>query len=230
VGTASPQRRGLAFLFHGHTAICSRHLALVCQQVDVMSFEDIIDVCAENEAIHPSDSACFQGVQVPRGVPLTAQRSIGLAPELYLRTGMKDGHYVNFCVYVVRAGWPVGGMYCDGHSDTPEARGGHRDFKWTWGAESPVWLCPRDLSCNFAIETFRPPIPLRPLWPGFAINTLFYAAILWLLFAAPFALRRRRRIARGLCPACAYPVGVSPVCTECGRPVPANRSLNEPRP
>ena len=63
------------------------------------------------------------------------------------------------------------------------------------------------------------PLPLRPVWPGFAINTLFYAAILWggwLLLAAPFALRRRRRIKRGLCPACAYPVGASDVCTECG--------------
>jgi hypothetical protein len=63
-------------------------------------------------------------------------------------------------------------------------------------------------------------LPLRPIWPGFAINTLFYAGILWLLFAAPFALRRRRRIKRGLCPACGYPVGDSPVCTECGRPFP----------
>ena len=33
--------------------------------------------------------------------------------------------------------------------------------------------------------------PLQPIWPGFAINTVFYAFILWLLFAAPFALRRR---------------------------------------
>jgi hypothetical protein len=57
------------------------------------------------------------------------------------------------------------------------------------------------------------------IWPGFAINSLFYAGILWLLFAAPFALRRRRRIKRGLCPACAYPVGDSEVCTECGKPV-----------
>mgnify|MGYP003578232462 CR=1 FL=1 len=57
-----------------------------------------------------------------------------------------------------------------------------------------------------------------PLWPGFAINTLFYAGILWVMFAAPFALRRRRRIKRGLCPACAYPVGESIVCTECGAP------------
>jgi hypothetical protein len=62
-------------------------------------------------------------------------------------------------------------------------------------------------------------LPLLPLWPGFAINTLLYAAILWLLLAAPFALLRRGRIKRGLCPACAYPVGDSEVCTECGKPV-----------
>jgi hypothetical protein len=66
-------------------------------------------------------------------------------------------------------------------------------------------------------------VPLRPIWPGFAINTLFYAAILWLLFAAPLAFRRRRRIKRGLCPACAYPVGASDLCTECGKPVTPRR-------
>jgi hypothetical protein len=64
-------------------------------------------------------------------------------------------------------------------------------------------------------------LPLRPMWRGFAINTLFYAAILWLLFATPLELRRMRRIKRGLCPACAYPVGASDLCTECGKPVPS---------
>jgi hypothetical protein len=59
-------------------------------------------------------------------------------------------------------------------------------------------------------------IPYVPIWRNFAINTLFYAAILWLLFAAPFALRRRSRIKRGLCLACGYPIGESDVCTECG--------------
>ena len=63
-------------------------------------------------------------------------------------------------------------------------------------------------------------LPLRPRWPGFAINTVFYAAILWLLFAAPFALRRRRRIKRGLCPKCAYDLRNraidSSACPECG--------------
>jgi hypothetical protein len=52
---------------------------------------------------------------------------------------------------------------------------------------------------------------------GFAINTIFYAAILWGLFAAPGSVRRRLRRRRGLCPACAYPVGESETCTECGR-------------
>jgi hypothetical protein len=76
-----------------------------------------------------------------------------------------------------------------------------------------------DTGFVFARAPAQRVLPLRPIWPGFAINTLFYAAILWLLFAAPFALRRRRRIKRGLCAACAYPVGVSAVCSECGKAV-----------
>ena len=66
--------------------------------------------------------------------------------------------------------------------------------------------------------------PLNPIWPGFAINTLFYAAILWLLFAAPGRVRRWRRIRRGLCAKCAYPVGTSEVCTECGASVKVSAS------
>lgn len=57
------------------------------------------------------------------------------------------------------------------------------------------------------------------LWPGFAINTAFYALLLWFPFALLGFVKRQRRMKRGLCLACAYPVGVSEVCTECGRPV-----------
>ena len=64
------------------------------------------------------------------------------------------------------------------------------------------------------------PLPLRPIWPGFAINTLFYATLLWLLIPAPFALRRFLRLKRGLCPKCAYPMGESEVCSECGCELP----------
>ena len=55
-----------------------------------------------------------------------------------------------------------------------------------------------------------------PIWPGFAVNTLFYAGVLWVLSCGPFALRRMIRKRRGQCTHCAYPIGTSDVCTECG--------------
>ena len=60
-------------------------------------------------------------------------------------------------------------------------------------------------------------LPLLPIWSGFAINAIFYAAILWLLIRG----RRLLRLRRGLCPKCAYPMGESAVCTECGKPLPS---------
>jgi len=63
-------------------------------------------------------------------------------------------------------------------------------------------------------------LPIRPIWPGLAINTVFYAFVLWLAFAAAFAFRRWRRIKRGLCPKCAYDLRNRPsdssACPECG--------------
>ena len=66
-------------------------------------------------------------------------------------------------------------------------------------------------------------LPFCPIWPGFAINTVFYAAVLWLMSLVPGGIRRvirSIRAHRGLCPACAYPIGTNPLCTECGKPVP----------
>jgi len=105
----------------------------------------------------------------------------------------------------VLAGWPTyalrGELSNQHDSLSPTARG---LFRFPYQDQSPgVWN----------------ELPLIPIWPGFAINTVFYAAIVWLLFFTPGTLRRRRRIKRGLCLACAYPIGVSPVCTECGVPV-----------
>ena len=54
------------------------------------------------------------------------------------------------------------------------------------------------------------------VWPGFAVNTVVYEVVLWLLSAALLALRRVRPVKRGLCQGCAYPVGASPACSECG--------------
>lgn len=62
-------------------------------------------------------------------------------------------------------------------------------------------------------------LPLTPIWPGALVNTIAVALLIWLLIAAPRFIRRQARRRRGQCPACAYPVGASAVCTECGERV-----------
>ena len=117
---------------------------------------------------------------------------------------------------VVQVGLPVRSLYSERHC---MANPWFSNTSVVW--EAKTWS--DGISIPFSLQRNKPYsrqcLPTLPIWPGFAINTIFYAAILWLVFAAPFALRRWRRIKRGLCPACAYPVGTSSVCTECGKPV-----------
>lgn len=63
-------------------------------------------------------------------------------------------------------------------------------------------------------------MPMRPTWPGFVVDAVFYATLLWLL-SAPFALHRLIRRKRGLCANCAYNLrgAEHEVCPECGRQV-----------
>ena len=66
-------------------------------------------------------------------------------------------------------------------------------------------------------------LPAVPVWPGFAINTLFYAAVLWVAFLVPGGVKRLRRRLRGVCIHCGYdlrghrtPGAESTKCPECG--------------
>jgi hypothetical protein len=103
-----------------------------------------------------------------------------------------------------------------------------RRIGWKYGLVVPEWLAAQPSSSDpLHPNSHRRHLPLRPLWPGFAVNTIFYAAILWVLFTAPGSVRRWRRRRRGLCPACAYPVGQSLTCTECGEAVVQNRARQE---
>ena len=75
-------------------------------------------------------------------------------------------------------------------------------------------------------------LPLRPIWPGFAINTIFYAAILWLLTLGPFTARRVIRSKQGRCIKCSYDLRGTEhdVCPECGIKIIAvtrNRLIHE---
>ena len=61
-------------------------------------------------------------------------------------------------------------------------------------------------------------LPMAPIWPGFAVNTIFYGAILWLFILGPFALRRYIRYKHGHCIKCGYDLrgDFSTGCPECG--------------
>ena len=105
-------------------------------------------------------------------------------------------------ILVESRGWPLQALRCE-----VIPRGGPLLFGVLGAIETP-W--------QWKVVSRPRSLPLLPVWPGFIANTLGYAVVLWLLIPGPFALRRWVRRRRGLCPKCAYPVGESAVCTECG--------------
>lgn len=66
-------------------------------------------------------------------------------------------------------------------------------------------------------------LPLQPIWPSFLVNTFIYAAIIAFAIFGIRGTRRALRRSRNQCIACGYPIGTSPVCTECGRPIAFNQ-------
>ena len=125
----------------------------------------------------------------------------------------------------IRSGWPLLALHGwrvwpedSWRAWTVEVDDGTRPaepyrYRWLWRIGS--------IEANRATQGYAPMaarflLPLQPLWPGFAINTLLYAALAWLALFAPFALRRAIRRRHNQCERCGYPRGASDVCSECG--------------
>ena len=75
---------------------------------------------------------------------------------------------------------------------------------------------------------YQDELPLRPIWPAFALNTLFYAAIVFGASRLLIAIRRSQRRRRNRCIRCAYPVSGLATCPECGTPVAAPSKNPQP--
>jgi len=92
--------------------------------------------------------------------------------------------------------------------------------QWGWGFDGVRFNCGMlDLGLENWHNTSVPrSAPLRPIWPGFAINTVFYAAILFALCFGYVQGRRIIRLRRGRCPKCAYDLRgeMEQGCSECG--------------
>ena len=114
----------------------------------------------------------------------------------------KERNLKLFSIDSTECGWPLASMRVDLASES-------------WGLP-PKWNTRRG-----GWQMGRAWIPNEPVVLGMLLNTIFYAALLWLPFAALGRVRRRRRIKRGLCPACAYDLrgNDSKTCPECGKAV-----------
>ncbi|MBL0927216.1 MAG: hypothetical protein IBJ11_06125 [Phycisphaerales bacterium] len=95
----------------------------------------------------------------------------------------------------------------------------------TWRVDSGIripdeWTSPRLMGKSWYLEGMPFVFPLEPIWGGLLANLAIYVAPIVVALETARALRRRRRVRRRRCPACAYPMGPSRVCTECGEPLP----------
>lgn len=120
-------------------------------------------------------------------------------------------HGVNAFGYEVAAGWPFIALH-GAIIGQPPAKPTRR-----WAIELPIpsaYNDPGSLITNGRI------LPLRPIFPGFILNLLFWTLLCTGIRAAINNLRSRRNQARGHCPnpACGYPLHTLHTCPECGTP------------
>ena len=126
--------------------------------------------------------------------------SSSLVDEFFASTGRTDDSRRMLFKDFVATGWPFAAFYYESATTRDPIVGGIK-----MNSESPYTYA----------------IPYLPLWPGIALNTLFYAGI-WtsvILYLRYWVQRDRRR--RGICPNCTYDLqhNVSGVCSECGHSI-----------
>ncbi len=155
------------------------------------------------------------------GTPFDVNRSEGFGITAITRGAMAGGMPAVVRSWVVaqelRGGWPARTITGERwtRSDAMMGRSVREEktvYRWSRS------LGPAVLSSD-DVHAWRL-MPMRPLLLGLAINTLVYATLLWLLAGGAFVLRRFLRVRRGICPKCAYPMGESSECTECGAELP----------
>ena len=112
-------------------------------------------------------------------------------------------------------GWPRKSLYYIPSYVTPSEDSGMTTI-WIRTTEDKVWHLPKVFGKLFP-STDELILPYGIWWPGFAINTVFYAALLWIPFV-PFVLRRHIRRKHGRCIKCGYDLrdNLAAGCPECG--------------
>jgi hypothetical protein len=114
-----------------------------------------------------------------------------------------------------RYGWPLScvAMYWVKREEAHAYVGSRPDSRWFYGGLNPEQAMGLQAG---SLGRFASPLPVRPLWTGLFLNALLVGLPLFCFLQWYFVMRRGWRDRANLCPACRYPRGTSPVCTECG--------------
>jgi len=137
------------------------------------------------------------------------------ARELY-EMGIFDdgGTYSGRRMYSIYAGWPSEALL--GRQEIHPS-GTETDFRLAFSVKKAVDGPTGPFQMWIAF-------PICPIWPGFVIDLLFYAAIWFGVFFGFTSTKRFIRVRRGRCPRCGYnlrgarvePPAISAGCPECG--------------
>ncbi|UCD74914.1 MAG: hypothetical protein JSV91_14145 [Phycisphaerales bacterium] len=171
--------------------------------------------------MRPPDEAdlSWWSARAPQGFPdrpsyVVEFRAVGLTTTVMQeRTPSPSDKYWSFVqipnppndhVIRIRAGWPARSLEMSKWIEYPLTRVFRQDC-----IEYPIGRLP--------VLRLRA-APIRPIWPSFAYNTVFYAIILWLPVHGLFVLRRHVRHKHGHCLKCGYDLRgeYDAGCPECG--------------
>lgn len=124
-----------------------------------------------------------------------------------------------YLLHLHRAGWPFRSMEgCEYFG--PKLSKSQINFQWAIPFDSDAKETQIVISSTGSVQEIKPinVLPLRPVWPGFAINTGLYAIALLALYCLWWLLRRSYRLLIGRCLRCGYDLRGNPNsgCSECG--------------
>lgn len=120
-------------------------------------------------------------------------------------------------MFEVRSGWPVAAMRSRRVTNWD-------DEKFTYATQCDGLEIPASslgermrftLEGNSLNSPYRP-VPLVPVWPGFAVCSVFWAGVIGAVWNVPGMVRGAVRRRRGLCAKCAYELRGLSACPECG--------------
>lgn len=118
--------------------------------------------------------------------------------------GWRGAPEENWVEWTFATGWPLRSLKC-GSSQLQRTGPGGAPILVPWGGiPIPRW----GLRMSF--------LPFVPVWPGFVIDSVVWAFLLWSFLRLRRAFLSWRRRARGACAECGYLVSGARACPECG--------------